>query len=261
MKSLIVAALAAALALTASTAYAKLHASDVDYTLDDTVLQGYIAYDDSFTGKRPGVLVIHEWTGLGPYVKTRCEQLAKLGYVAFGADIYGKGVRPANHEEAAKVSGSYAKDRPLMRARIMAGLEQLKGNPRVDVKRIAAIGYCFGGMAVLELARSGADVSGVVGFHGVLGNPDPDNAKDIRTKVLVQQGADDSYAAAAQLEAFIDEMRASGADWRLVLYGGTVHSFTVPAAGDDPSSGAAYNKLSDERSWRAMLDFFDEIFR
>lgn len=242
------------------SASAEIKTKGVEYR-QDTVLEGYLAYDDTVKGKRPGVLVVHEWTGLGPYVKGRCVQLAKLGYIAFGADIYGKGVRPKTHEEAGRVSGVYLKDRSLLRARVNAGLDELKKNALTDPARIAAIGYCFGGAAVLELARSGADIAGVVTFHGVLSNPNPDDAKNIKAKVLVQQGADDPFVDLKQINAFIDEMKKTDADWRLILYGGAVHSFTVPEAGNEPSKGMAYNERADRRSWQAMRDFFGEIFK
>ncbi len=244
-----------------NTASAGIRTQDVEYTQGGITLVGYLAYDDKIKGKRPGVLVVHEWTGLGPYVKKRCEELAKLGYVAFGADIYGKGVRPATHEEAGKVSGMYIKDRALMRARVKAGLAELLKNDMVDPARVAAIGYCFGGAAVLELARSGADIAGVVTFHGMLANPDPANARNIKAKVLVQQGADDPFVDQKQVDAFIDEMRKTKTDWRMIIYGGAVHSFTVPDAGNDPSKGMAYNESADSRSWQAMMDFFGEIFK
>jgi len=244
-----------------NSASAGIRTQDVEYTQGGIVLEGYLAYDDGIKGKRPGVLVVHDWTGLGPYVKMRCDQLAKLGYIAFAADIYGKGVRPATHEEAGKVSGMYVKDRALMRARVKAGLDELMKNKLTDSSRIAAIGYCFGGTAVLELARSGADIAGIVTFHGMLANPNPDNAKNFRTKLLVQQGADDPFVDRKQLDAFIDEMRKTKADWRIIIYGGAVHSFTVPEAGSDPSKGMAYNESADRRSWQAMMDFFGEIFK
>jgi dienelactone hydrolase len=243
------------------SASAEIKTKDVEYRQGNTVLEGYLAYDDTVKGKRPGVLVVHEWTGLGPYVKGRCVQLAKLGYIAFGADIYGKGVRPKTHEEAGRVSGVYLKDRSLLRARVNAGLDELKKNALTDPARIAAIGYCFGGAAVLELARSGADIAGVVTFHGVLSNPNPDDAKNIKAKVLVQQGANDPFVDLKQVNAFIDEMKKTDADWRLILYGGAVHSFTVPEAGNEPSKGMAYNGRADRRSWQAMRDFLGEIFK
>lgn len=259
--ALVVSLLFAAAAALPGTCTAKLHTSAVEYTEGKTVLEGYLAYDDSFEGRRPGILVVHEWTGLGDYVKLRCEQLAGLGYVAFGADIYGKGVRPKMHEEAAEVSGMYVKDRKLMRARVKAGLEQLKKEPHTDTARLAAIGYCFGGAAVLELARSGADIKAVVTFHGILANPNPDDAKNIIAKVLVNAGADDPFVDQKQVDAFMDEMRKTDVDWRLIMYGGAVHSFTVPEAGDDPSTGMAYDALADRRSWAAMLGLFNEVFK
>jgi dienelactone hydrolase len=242
-----------------NNAHAGVRTQTIEYAQGGTTLEGYLAYDDGIKGKRPGILVVHEWTGLGPYVKMRCEELAKLGYIAFAADIYGKGVRPKTHEEAGKVSGMYVKDRALMRARVKAGLDELMKNQRTDSSRIAAIGYCFGGAAVLELARSGADIKGVVTFHGMLANPDPSNAMNIKAKVLVQHGADDPLVDQKQVDAFIDEMRKTKADWRMIIYGGAVHSFTVPAAGNDQSKGLAYNESADRRSWQAMRDFFDEV--
>jgi len=229
----------------ATNIQAKLHTKTIEYKEGDTVMEGYMAYDDAIKGKRPGVMVVHEWTGLGPYVKRRAEELAKLGYIAFAADIYGKGVRPKDHEEAAKVSGIYFKDRSLMRARAQAGMQVLKNHELTDKSHLAAIGYCFGGTTVLELARSGADIAGVVSFHGALATPNPDDAKNIKAKVLV----------------FQNEMRKAGVDWQMVIFGGAVHSFTVPEAGNDPSKGMAYNEKADKRSWKMMKLFFKEIFR
>jgi len=246
--------------LCAAPSQAKLRTRDVDYKQGDTVLQGYLAYDDGVMGKRPGVLVVHEWNGLGPYVKGRADQLAALGYVAFAADIYGKGVRPQTPEESAKVAAIYRNDRGLLRARVNAGLDTIRGLDLVDPKRIVAIGYCFGGTTVLELARSGADVAGVVSFHGGLATPNPGDAKNIKCKVLALTGGDDPSVPPAQVEAFEQEMRQAGVDWQVNIYGGAVHSFTNPASGNDPSRGAAYNEKADKRSWQAMRLFFDEIF-
>jgi len=148
-----------------------------------------------------------------------------------------------------------------MRARAQAGLETLKSQPMVDAKRLAAIGYCFGGTTVLELARSGADVVGVVSFHGGLDTPNPVDAKNIRGKVLVLQGGDDPFVPPEQVTAFQDEMRKAGVDWQFVTYGGAVHSFTNPASGNDNSKGAAYNAAADRRSWLAMQQFFNELFK
>ncbi len=241
-------------------AEAKIVTRVVEYRQGGAVLEGYLAYDDSLTGKRPGVLVVHEWTGLGPYVRMRVEKLAGLGYVAFGADIYGKGVRPDNPKDAAATAGIYKSDRKLMRARAAAGLDELRRQPNVDPGRLAAIGYCFGGTTVLELARSGADLRGVVSFHGGLDTPTPADAAKIKARVLALHGADDPFVPPPQVAAFQDEMRSGGVDWQMVFFGGAVHSFTNPDSGNDPKKGVAYNERADRRSWEAMKLFFDEIF-
>lgn len=250
-----------ALLTLSGVAEAKIVTKTVDYRQGDTVLEGYLAYDDAFSGTRPGVLVVHEWNGLGDYVKKRVEQLARLGYVAFGADIYGKGIRPATPQAAAREAGKYrGADRSLLRQRARAGLDELRKQPNVDSGRLAAIGYCFGGTAVLELARSGADLKGVVSFHGGLDTPNPADARNIRAKVLALHGADDPFVPQQQVAVFQEEMRKGGVDWQMVIYGGAVHSFTNPASGNDPSKGVAYNEKADRRSWEAMKVFFAEIF-
>ncbi|HJV64160.1 MAG TPA: dienelactone hydrolase family protein [Geomonas sp.] len=247
--------------LVAQSAQANVVTKTVLYRQGNTTLQGYLAYDDSVKEKRPGVLVFHEWMGLTPYEMRRAQQLASMGYVAFAADIYGKGVRPRTAELAAKEAAKYrGKDRTLLRARANAALDQLKKIPQVDPQRIAAIGYCFGGTAALELARSGADYLGTVSFHGGLDTPKPADARNIRGKVLVLHGADDPFEKPDQVAAFQNEMRAAKVDWQMNIYGGAVHGFTNPRNGNDNSKGAAYNEKADMRSWGAMLQFFDEIF-
>lgn len=240
---------------------AAIKTESVEYKHGDVILEGYLVHDDTATAKRPGVLVVHEWKGLGTHAKHSAEQLAKLGYVAFAVDMYGKGIRPKDNNEAATEAGKYKTDRALMRARINAGLDHLKSYPTVDASRTAAIGYCFGGLTVLELARSGADVRGVVSFHGGLDSPTPADGKNIKAKVLVLHGADDPFVPAADIAAFQDELRKAGVDWRMVYYGGAVHSFTNREAGTDNSKGAAYNERADKLSWEAMTAFFQEIFR
>ncbi len=200
----------------ATATHAAVHTETVEYRHGDTVLEGYLAYDDALTGPRPGILVVHEWMGLGPYAKRRAEQLAGLGYIALAADMYGKGVRAKDHDEAAKLSGIYRSDRQLMRGRIGAALDVLKRQPQADPKRLAAIGYCFGGTSVLELARSGAAIVGVVSFHGGLDTPTPGDAKQIRAKVLVLHGAEDKFVTQEKVEAFKREMDAAGVDYRLI---------------------------------------------
>ena len=212
-------------------------------------------------GKRPAVLVIHQWTGLTDYEKQRSRMLAELGYNVFAADIYGKGVRPVP-PAAGQEAGKYKGDRKLYRGRLNAGLAVLQKDERTDAAKIAAIGYCFGGTGALELARSGADIAGVVSFHGGLDTAEGLSAGkgEVKAKVLACHGADDPFVPAPQVQAFEQEMRDSGADWQLVAYGSAVHSFTQKMSGDDPSKGSAYNEKADKRSWEAMKGFFAEIF-
>ncbi|PKK82960.1 MAG: dienelactone hydrolase [candidate division Zixibacteria bacterium HGW-Zixibacteria-1] len=232
----------------------------VIYKHGDVELEGFLAWDNANNAKRPGMLVVHEWTGLNDYAKMRCRQLAEMGYVAFAADMYGKGIRPQTRDEAAAQASIYRGDRQLMRDRVTAGLNVLMNNELCDNSRIAAIGYCFGGGTVLELARSGAAIAGVVSFHGNLDTPDPSVAKNIKCKVLVCHGADDPYVPMEQITAFFDEMRAAGVDYQFIAYSGTVHAFTNPGSGDDPLTGAAYNAEADRRSWGHMKMFFGELF-
>src|SRR4051812_44261499 len=180
-----------------------------EYKHDQTVMEGLWVYDDALKVKRPSVLVVHQWKGLGDYEKKRAEMLAKLGYNVFAVDIYGKGVRPSNAKDAAAEAGKYKENRALLKARVNAGLAELKKLEFTDPKKIGAIGYCFGGTTALELARSGAEISGVVSFHGGLGTPEPDGKK-IKAKVLALHGADDPFVPAAEVQAFEDEMRKGG---------------------------------------------------
>lgn len=240
---------------------AKVIVSDVEYKdKAGNTFVGYLAFDDSFKGPRPGVIVAHEWEGLDAYTKMRSDQLAKLGYVAFAPDIYGKGVRPQGPEEAGKTAGLYKNNRSLFRERMLMGLEKLKQEALVDKRRIAAIGYCFGGTGVLELARAGADLKGAVSFHGGLDSPTPEDARNIKGKLLVLHGADDPNVPDTQVAAFEREMKAARVNWQLVKYSGAVHGFTNPKNGNDLSRGVAYNAEADKRSWEAMRDFFQEIF-
>lgn len=253
-------AAALVLSLAASTPRAETVTKTVEYRQGDTVLQGTVAYDSSGPAKKPGVVIFHQWMGPTAYEQKRAEQLAGLGYVAFVADVYGKGVRPANPKEAAAEAGKYRANRPLLRARAQAALAALRQQPNVVPEKIVAIGYCFGGGAALELARSGADVLGTVSFHGSLDTPTPEDAKNIRGKVLVLHGADDPNVPRAAVLGLEDELTKAGVDWEVDLYANTVHAFTQPDAGSDRSKGVAYNPEADKRSWQRLRDFLVEVF-
>jgi dienelactone hydrolase len=247
--------------LAAMSAQGEIVSRPVEYKQGGAVLEGWSVYDSSISGRRPAVLVVHQWKGLGDYEKKRAEMLARLGCNVFAADIYGKGVRPQSPAEAGAQAGKYKNDRALLRARVRAGLEVLARHELTDPKRMAAIGYCFGGTAVLELARSGADLAGVVSFHGGLSSPTPADARNIKAKVLALHGGDDPNVPPQEVAAFEDEMRQAGVDWQLVAYGGAVHAFTDWDAGHDNSRGVAYNEKADRRSWEAMRQFFAELFK
>jgi len=254
-------AVIAAVLMMATSVFAEIVTKDVEYAHEGTVLEGFLAYDDTMDGKRPGVLVVHEWMGLGEYAKSRAKQLAEMGYVAFAADIYGKGVRAENAQEASQLATKYRSDRQLMRGRANAGLDELKKQNDVDASKTAAIGYCFGGGVVLELARSGADVGGVVSFHGNLDTPNPEDAANIKGQILVCHGAADPHVPMEQVADFVKEMGKVKPHWQLIMYGDAVHSFTNPGSGDDPSSGVAYNEWADKHSWGDMQEFFNDIFK
>ena len=243
------------------TAQAGLHTEAVEYKLGDTTLKGYLAFDATLKGKHPGVLVVPEWWGLNDYARKRTEQLAGLGYVAMAVDMYGNGASTTDPKEAGVMATKVKGDRPLMRERINAALATLNKNPLVDPARVAAIGYCFGGTTVLELARSGADVAGVVSFHGGLDTPMPAIPKGIKCKVLVCHGADDSFEPPEQIAAFEKEMKDADADWQFNVYSKAVHGFTNPNNKNSSMKGVAYNEEADKRSWEAMRQFFSEIFK
>ncbi len=242
------------------TAGSKFVSKDVEYKDGDTVLEGYVVYDPVRAGKAPGVIIVHEWNGLGHYVKGRAMQLAELGYQVFCADIYGKGIRPATMEESGKEAGKYRADRPLMRSRVNAALAEFRKMNIADNSRIAAMGYCFGGGVALELARSGADILGTVTFHGNLDTPVLAKPGDIKAKVLVLHGAEDPYTSWDKIKIFQDEMRGADVDWQMNFYSKAVHGFTNPDNGSNTTTGLAYNKEADMRSWEAMKSFFKEIF-
>lgn len=251
---------ALSIAMITQSAQAKIKTETVEYKVGDATMQGFLAYDDENAKPRPGVLLIHDWMGVGDYAESRAKQLAELGYVAFAADIYGKGVRPADPKEASGLAGKYKGDRALYRERLKGGLAQLTANKLVAPGKVAVIGYCFGGTGALELGRSGADVKGIVTFHGGLSTPTPADAKNIKCPVLVLHGADDPFVKPDEVAAFKKEMDDAHVKYTFIAYPGAVHSFTRPDAGNDNSKGAAYNEAADKKSWEEMKKFFGKIF-
>lgn len=233
---------------------------DISYRDGALNMSGYAAYDDTKTGKRPGVLVVHEAWGLGEHVMERAKMLAKMGYVALAADMYGDRKQIGTMDEVMKVVGDLRANPQKLRSRARAALAALAALPQTDASRLGGIGFCFGGTTVLELARDGADLAGVVSFHGGLETQAPAEAGKVKASVLVCTGADDPMIPPAQVNAFEDEMRKAGADWQVISYGGTVHSFTNPRADGSIAPGILYNKSADHRSWAAMTAFFGEVF-
>ncbi len=240
------------------SAMAKIQTQKISYSSDGVKLEGILAFDDKTNKARSAVLVFPDWMGVGAYTEMRARQLAELGYVAFAADVYGVGNNPADMKAASELATKYRADRKLMRARAQAALDTLLAQKQVNKASVAAIGYCFGGSVALELARAEAPLKGVVSFHGGLASNL--KAKVMNPKVLVLHGGDDPYVPVKEVEEFQTEMRESKADWQFISYGNTVHSFTQKDAGNDNSKGAAYNELSDKRSWQQMKSFFNEIF-
>jgi dienelactone hydrolase len=223
-------------------------------------LRGFVAFDDETSHKRPGVLVMPEAFGLGAHATQRAERLASLGYVALAGDPYGNGLEVTELQERIKYASALREDPAKFRQRARVALDMLASLPQVEASRLAAIGYCLGGTFALELARAGAPLRGVVSFHGGLETPWPAVAGQVKAKILVCTGADDPFVPVAQVNALVEEMTKAQADWQIMSYGGTVHSFTNPDADRVGMLGIAYNKLADERSWKAMVAFFEEIF-
>lgn len=203
-------------------------------------------------------MIFPAWNGPTDEEKARAELLAKMGYVAFVADVYGKGIRPNNFKDAAAESGKYMKDRALLRLRAEAALDQLRKSPMVNSAKLAAIGYCFGGAGALDLARSGAPLLATVTFHGDLTSPTPEDDKNIKGRVVALHGAEDPIVGPKAQDEFKKEMSAAHVDWELILYSGAFHSFTQKSAGNDPSHGAAYNAKADKRSWEELTRLFKE---
>jgi dienelactone hydrolase len=252
------------LVLTAIPARAAVVGKEVTYRAGDTVLKGFLAYDDARSGKRPGVLVVHEWWGLNDYARKRATMLAELGYTTLAVDMYGNGKTTEHADDAGAFTKAVTQNIAVERARFEAALALLKAQPTTDPNRIAAIGYCFGGGVVLQMAREGEPLAGVVSFHGVLGTNRPAKKGAVKAKVLVLHGADDPFASKEQIAALDQEMKQAGADYTFIAYPGATHGFTNP---DADRLGAAnqmpikYNAKADQASWTEMQAFFRRIFQ
>ncbi len=232
----------------------------IEYKDGALTLRGFLAYDEKASGKRPGVIVMPEVYGLNDHARGKAQKLAELGYVALAGDPHGNGKVFANLQEAMQGAGPLMGDPNVARNRMKATCDKLASLPQVDPSRLASIGFCMGGTLSLELARVGAPLRGIVSFHGGLQTQRPAEAGSLKAKILVCTGADDPFVPAAQVQGFIDEMNKAKADWQVILYSGTGHSFTNPDASKAGVPGVAYNKSADERSWSAMRSFFQEIF-
>ncbi len=237
-----------------------MHSETIDYKDGDTVLEGYISWDDSIDGPRPLVLVAHDWTGRRDFATGKADEMAKLGYVGFALDMYGKGVFGADGDVEGNTAlmSPFAGDRSALRARMQAALDAGRGLDVVDSGKVGAMGYCFGGMCVLELARAGADVGGVISIHGIFSPGGIPNEK-ITAKILCLHGQDDPMVPPEQVLDFENEMTQAGADWQMHAYGGTMHAFTNPGA-NDPGFGTMYNPVADKRATQSIENFFDEVF-
>jgi dienelactone hydrolase len=232
----------------------------IDYVHQNTALQGVLAWDDSHTGPRPGVLVSHAWAGRDEFAIGKAKALAELGYVGFALDMYGEGKTGTNAEENARLMGPFIENRALLQSRQSAALSTLRQQPEVESSQIAAIGFCFGGLCVLDLARSGADLRGVVSFHGLLNPPDNLPNPRISAKILVLHGFDDPMAPPDLLVQLGHELTKAGADWQIHAYGNTVHAFSNPKA-NDPGFGTVYQPTADRRAWQSLGNFFAEVLK
>jgi dienelactone hydrolase len=250
-----------AFALLASPVLAAIKVEPIDYKDGDVALRGYIAYDDAWTDKHPAVLVVHEWWGNNEYAQGRAKKLAELGYVAFALDMYGKDKTTDNPQKAGEFSQAIGGDPAVMRRRATAGLKVLQDFRLTDTSRVAAIGYCFGGTVVMELARTGADLKAVVPFHASkIAATNPADNKEIRGKILVCNGAEDTFISKEERAKFATQMKEAGLDYQFIDYSGAVHAFTNPGAGKYNMPGVKYNEAADRRSWALMQALFNEVF-
>ncbi len=240
-------------------ASAAVKTEAVQYRDGDQVLTGYLSYDDALTGPRPGVMVVHEWWGLNDYAKKRAEMLAELGYVAFAADMYGDNKVTTHAPDAKGWMMQITENQAAWQQRALAGLETLKASDKVNPQRLAAVGYCFGGATVMQLAYAGADLDGVVSFHGSLPPASADQQENIKASVLVAHGEKDPMVPAERINAFRQALDAAGADWQMVTYAGAEHAFTNPDADKSGVPGLKYDPKADARSWALMQDFLKEV--
>jgi dienelactone hydrolase len=257
----------AGLAMIAGTALAAtkgVEGRNVEYTAGGVTMKGYLVYDERVHGPRPGVLVVHEWWGQNAYVRKRARMLAELGYTALALDMYGEGKMAGHPDEAGKFASEVMKNFPVAKERFLAALEYLKKQPTVDPTRIAAIGYCFGGGVVLNMARQGIDMKGIASFHGSLAVVKPDQPTPIKAAVRVYNGADDKFSTPEQIEALKKEMADQKVNFKFTNYPGAVHSFTNPEAtelGKKFNMPIAYNEAADKASWKDLQGFLKEIFK
>lgn len=245
----------------AATARSEVRTREIEYREGDTVMQGTMAWDDARKGRRPGVLVVHEWWGHNAHARAQAERLARAGYVGFALDMFGKGKQTTHPSEAQAFVGEALADPAVAMARFAAARAQLVADAHVDSSRIAAIGYCFGGAVVLAQARSGADLDAVASFHGALATANPATKGKVRARVLVATGAADPFVPEEQVVAFEQEMRAAGADFRVVRYAGAKHGFTNPRAADYGMEQLAYDAMADAKSWAEMLKLFKKALK
>ncbi|MFO7983360.1 MAG: dienelactone hydrolase family protein [Desulfuromonadales bacterium] len=244
-------------------AHAEVAGEEVEYRTDETVMQGYVTFDPSLDEKRPGILVVHEWWGHNDYARRRAEMLAGLGYTALAVDMYGEGRQASHPKEAGRFAEKLRENLPLAKDRFRAALEVLRNHETVDPERIAAIGYCFGGGIVLEMARAGIDLDAVVSFHGSLSTDNPASPGDIESRILVFNGAEDSFVTDEEIDAFKKEMESAGAAYQFINLPGARHSFTNPDAdrlAEKFDLPLGYNEKADDTSWRIMQRFLDETF-
>lgn len=246
-----------------SVGYAAIQGEEVDYKEGDVTFKGYIAYDDAIEGPRPGVIVVHEWWGHNDYVRKRADMLASLGYTALAIDMYGDGKVAQHPDDAGKFAGEVMSNMDQAKARFLTGLELLRKHPMTNSDQIAAIGYCFGGGTVLNMARMGVDLKGVVSFHGSLGSKIPAEAGQVKAKILVCHGGEDQFVTPEQIDAFKTEMDAAKVGYQFIVYEGAKHSFTNPDAdmmGEKFNLPIGYNADADQASWQDMQNFFSDIF-